>query len=267
MWRGLYTAAAGMVQEMTRTDTIANNLANANTNGYKRDRAISREFEPMLIRRINDDMAVDDITRIKQFSVGGDPRPIVGTLGLGSYTKEIATDHEQGIFISTGNPLDVGISGNGYFMIETPQGVRYTRDGHFSRQPNGDLVTPNGQAVLNPQGRPITIPEEARDIIINTNGEIYADAVMVDQLGFVEFDDRRAVLKQGHSLYYAQEGANPVPATGFIEQGILERANTNVVSEMVDLINNYRVYEAGSKAVTTQDSMIDKSVNDVGRVS
>ena len=267
MWRGLYTAAAGMVTEMTRTGTIANNLANVNTTGYKRDRAIDREFEPMLIKRINDGKKKDDVTSFKRFSVGGDDLPVVGQLGLGSYTKEIATDHVQGAFMTTGNPLDVGIAGNGYFMVQTPQGVRYTRDGHFCRQSNGDLVTVNGQAVLNQQGRGINIPEGVTNISITAQGEIFADHQPVDQLGFVEFDDRRAVLKEGNSLYFAQEGARPRPATGTIEQGLLERSNANVINEMVDLINNYRVYEAGSKAVVTQDSMLERSVNNVGSLS
>ena len=267
MWRGLYTAAAGMVTEGTRTEVIANNLANINTNGYKRDRAIDREFEPMLIRRINDGKNENDITAIKQFSAMGDTRPIVGTLGLGSYTLEIATDHTQGAFQTTGNPLDLAIAGDGYFMVQTPQGVRYTRDGNFRRSANGNLVTANGQAVLNRQGRPINIPEGAVDISVTAEGEIFADHQQVDDLGFVQFNDRRAVLKQGNSLYYPQEGVRPQPATGTIEQGVLERANSNVVNEMVELINNYRIYEAGSKSVTTQDSMLDKSVNDVGRLS
>ena len=97
--------------------------------------------------------------------------------------------------------------------------------------------------------------------------QLYADNVQIGQLQFVQFDNRRAVLKQGNNLYYPQEGAQPQPATGEIQQGLLERSNTNVVSEMVELINNYRMYEAGSKAVTTQDAMLDKSVNDVGRLT
>ena len=90
MWRGLYTAGAGMIQETQRTDTIANNLANVNTTGYKRDVAVSSEFEPMLIRRINDKDMRSDVTSFKGFSLGGNP-PVVGTLGLGSEIAEIAT--------------------------------------------------------------------------------------------------------------------------------------------------------------------------------
>ena len=267
MWRGLYTAAAGMVTETHRTDVISNNLANVNTNGYKRDRALDSEFEPMLIRRINDDKDVKDVTSFKRFSLGGDQRPIVGTLGLGSYTREIATDHAQGPFQTTGNPLDLAISGEGYFMVQTPEGVRYTRDGSFRRSADGDIVTANGQLVLNRQGRRITLPEEALEVSVSSDGTIFADHQEIDQLGFVQFNDRRAVLKQGNSLYFAQQGAQPQPATGTIEQGVLERSNSNVINEMVELINNYRVYEAGSKAVVTQDTMLDKSVNDVGRLS
>lgn len=268
MWRGLYTAGAGMITETKRTDTIANNLANANTTGYKRDEVINREFAPMLIKRINDGKMQNDVTSFKGFSVNGNNAPVVGTLGLGAYISEIATDHTQGGFQTTGNPLDLAISGDGYFAIQTPNGVRYTRDGNFYKSATGQLQNVRGQAVLNQQGQPITIPRTATEITVGAQGEIRADGRMLGRLQFVSFGgDRRAVLKEGNNLYYPQEGANPVPATGEINQGMLESSNTNVVSEMVNLINNYRVYEAGSKAVTTQDSMLDKSVNEVGRMS
>ena len=267
MWRGLYTAGAGMITETKRTDMLANNLANANTTGFKRDEAINREFHPMLIRRINDGVNYNDVTSFKQFHVG-EQYPVVGTLGLGSYIDEIATEHTQGAFETTGNPLDLAISGRGYFAIQTENGVRYTRDGNFYKSANGQIQTVNGQTVLGRNGQGIIIPPETTSIMVGTQGEVYADNVQIGQLQFVEFGpDRRAVLKQGNNLYYPQEGARPVPATGEIQQGLLERSNTNVVSEMVELINNYRVYEAGSKAVTTQDAMLDKSVNDVGRLS
>ena len=270
MWRGLYTAAAGMIQETQRTDTIANNLANANTTGFKRDVALSEEFEPMLIRRINDNDMRDDVTSFKGFSLGGRP-PVVGTLGLGSEIREIATDHSQGVFESTGNPFDVAISGPGYFEVQTPQGVRYTRDGAFFRSATGQLQNVRGQAILGTNGQPINIPANAESITIGAQGVIAGrvgdEWQNFGQLAFVQFNDRRAVLKQGDNLYYPQQGAQPVPATGTIEQGVLERSNANVVNEMVELINNYRIYEAGSKAVTTQDSMLDHSVNEVGRLS
>ena len=266
MWRGLYTEGAGMITETKRMDTIANNLANANTTGFKRDETISAEFAPMLLKRINDGKDYNDVTSFKGFSIGGNA-PTVGTLGLGSYVNEIATDHSQGGFQTTGNPLDLAISGDGYFAIQTPQGVRYTRDGNFYKSATGQIQTVNGQAVLDTQNQPIVIPPEATSITVGPKGEIYAGNDEIAQLQFVQFGgDRRAVLKQGDSLYYPQEGAQPQAAGGEIFQGMLENSNTNVVSEMVNLINNYRIYEAGSKAVTTQDTLLDKSVNEVGRV-
>ena len=267
MWRGLYIAASGMITETKHTDMIANNLANASTTGYKRDDMAIREFEPMLLRRINDNSADTKVTSFKGFRVDGQRAPRVGTLGLGSAVDEIATDHLQGAMQTTGNTYDLAISGQGYFVIDTPDGPRYTRDGGFYRSATGQLQNMRGQAVLSSSGRPITIPASAQRVNITSDGRIYADGAQLAQLGFVQFDGRNAVIKQGDNLYRPQEGAQPQQATGTIEQGMLEMSNTSVVTEMVELINNYRVYEAGSKVVQTQDTLLDKAVNEVGRTS
>ena len=118
MWRGLYTAATGMITETKRTDTISNNLANANTTGFKRDDAVTSDFEPMLIRRINDQSGPKDVTEFKGFSLGR-KAPVVGELGLGSQVAAIATDHAQGSLQTTGNQLDFAVQGEGYFRIAT----------------------------------------------------------------------------------------------------------------------------------------------------
>lgn len=264
MWRGLYTAANGMITEMVRTSTIANNLANANTTGYKRDRAIDKEFEPVLIHRINDQGKIP-ITQIKQFGVdtGGVP---IGQLGLGAYTTEVATDHAQGSLMTTGNQLDVGISGEGYFAIDTPDGVRYTRNGNFHRQTDGTLVTSDGLTVRGQGGRNIVIPDNATYISIGAQGDVHVDGAQIGQLELVQFNDRNAVLKQGDSLYYAQEGAQPQAATGNVIQGVLERSNSNVVNEMVDLIVNQRTYDANAKALTSEDDLLAKATTEVGKV-
>ena len=121
--------------------------------------------------------------------------------------------------------------------------------------------------MLSAQGRTITIPADAQRVNITGDGRIYANGAQIAQLGFVQFDAPEAVIKQGDNLYRPQEGARPQQASGTIEQGMLEMSNTSVVTEMVELINNYRVYEAGSKAVQTQDTLLDKAVNDVGRAT
>lgn len=273
MWRGLYAAASGMITETRRTDTIANNLANADTNGFKRDIAINKEFEPIFLRRIDDYDPKLEVTSFKGFSLGS-KAPKVGTLGLGAAISEIAIDREQGPIKTTGNPLDVAIAGNGFFAVQTDQGVRYTRDGAFFRSSGGQLQNVKGQPVLNAQGQPITIPGDASRISIGPRGTISVGNPgeegfqQVAQLMFVDFGpDRRAIVKQGDNLWNPREGAQPQPADGEIEQGCLEASNTNTVSDMVELINNYRIYEAGSKAVMTQDTLLDKAVNEIGRLS
>ena len=129
------------------------------------------------------------------------------------------------------------------------------------------LRNTKGQAVLNTQGGEIRIPPNATRISFGAQGQVYADNQQIGQLRIVAFDDTRALLKQGDNLLYAQEGAQPRPAQGEVQQGMLERSNASVISEMVELINNQRVYEANSKAVTTQDTMLESSVTQLGRLS
>ncbi len=297
MWRGLYTAATGMATEMKRTDVIANNLANAATTGYKKDLAIHREFENLLIKRVYDhdndgmvgmDMKVfnrlgnlntsaEDITQFKGFKVDAQERPTIGKLGLGDYIDEIAVDYSQGALQSTGNAFDLAIGGNGFFAVQTPDGVRYTRNGAFFKNSTGLLQDISGNNLLDVTGNPITIPANTADDKISING---AGEIMVHENGIprqiariqvVQFADRHAIQKQGDSLFYAvtdNQGnvAQPQPATGEVLQGMLEKSNTEIVQEMVELIHNHRLYEANSKAVTTQDTMLDAAVNQLGRI-
>lgn len=300
MWRGLYTAATGMITEQKRTDIIANNLANAATTGYKRDLAVHREFENMLIKRVYDHAdggsvgmvaegfnilgnlgtSSDDVTRIKGFSVDNQNNDGIGRLGLGDYISDIAVDYEQGPLETTGNIFDLAISGRGFFAVQTPEGVRYTRNGAFFRNQDGVLQDIRGYNLLATNGQPITIPRNIGNdrVIITGNGEIFAADQQnqpqnrIAQIQFVQFNNRLQTQKQGNNLFYPVADANgnvaqPQPATGQILQGMLEKSNTQIVNEMVELIHNQRMYEAGSKAVVTQDTMLDASVNQVGRLS
>lgn len=273
MLRGLYTAASGMITEMTRTDVISNNVANVTTAGYKKDEAISREFEELMLRRINDQQDKPEVARLSKSAgalfekniMNGQNEPLIGALGRGSMIDEIATLRDQGSFRQTGSTYDLAIAGPGYFRVETPQGERYTRNGSFLRSGNGELVTMEGQRVLGQNGRPIIIPDGSANVTIGAQGQIEVDNEEVGVIGLVDFADRRALLKQGNNLYMPQEGQLSTAAAGVIEQGSLEMSNVNVVSEMVNLINAYRTYEANSKALTSQDSLLDKAVNEVGR--
>ena len=248
MIRGIYTAATGMIAETIRTDTIANNLANVNTSGYKKDITVNKDFSTMLIHRIND----------------GKGAPAIGHLGIGTAVDEIATSHAPGPVRPTGNKLDVAIAGKGFFVIATPNGERYTRDGSFTRNVQGELVTQDGYRVSGANG-PILIPDIANRIDIAPDGRVLADDVEVGSLNIVQFQNEKQLLKQGANLYIAN-GADPQTVTGQIEQGYLEQSNVNVVAEMVNLIAAYRAYEVSSKTVQAQDQMLDKAVNEVGRV-
>ena len=331
MWRGLYTAATGMISEQKRTDVIANNLANAATTGYKRDVTVHKEFHTMLIKRVNDfntgnfmgvripfnslaelNTSKDDVTQIKGFSANPFYKPNIGELGVGDYIDEIAVDYQQGALESTGNTFDLAIVGDGFFTVETPDGVRYTRNGAFFRDAQGYLKDIRGYNLLDTEGNPIRLPSNIPDsrVVITGDGmisipgtETQLNAVtnrweaigdmdnrqQLAQIQFVEFGHRLATQKQGDNLYYLvndNEGNEPVaqavaqdvrarlmnpdmqprPASGEILQGSLEKSNTAIVTEMVELIHNHRMYETNAKAVQTQDSMLDTSVNQVGTV-
>ncbi len=285
MWRGLYTAATGMITEARRTDVIANNLANAATTGYKKDISVHHEFENMLIKRMYDDnisggvplnkglLDTDsgDVTKFKGFKVDQNTGVTIGELGLGDYIAEIAVDYSQGAFESTGNTFDLAIAGEGFFAIQTPQGIRYTRNGAFFKNQDGVLQDIRGYNLLDTRGNQITIPQGTADssITISGDGSIYTNGEEnpLAQIQVVRFDNRLAIQKQGDNLFAPVNNAQPEPATGEIVQGMLEKSNVEIVREMVELIHNHRLYEANAKAVTTQDTMLDNSVNQIGRLS
>lgn len=245
MIRGIYTAGSGMLAETVRADATANNLANSNTTGYKKDVAISKDFASLLIRRIND----------------GQESPAIGTLGVGTLIDEIATIHTGGALSPSGNPLDFAIDGKGYFVVQTPAGERFTRNGSFSRNGQGELVTSEGHRVLGQNGA-IIIPDG--NISVEESGRITVDGVEVGQIQVVEFANERELVKEGNSLFRAP--TNGQQATGKVVQGCLERSNVNVIAEMMNMITGYRAYEVNAKTVQAHDQLLDKAVNEVGKV-
>ncbi|MCX7781852.1 MAG: flagellar basal-body rod protein FlgF [Negativicutes bacterium] len=247
MIRGLYAAASGMVAEALRNDTIANNLANANTGGYKKDIAVSKDFAAALIRRIND----------------GADEPVIGMLGRGAVIDEVAVIHTAGIIRPTGNALDAAIEGKGYFAVETPNGLRYTRSGSFSRNAQGELTTGDGYRVMGENG-PLRINNG--QVHFAEDGAVQVDGIEIGRLQLTEFADEKLLAKEGSSLFRATGDAAGVPASGRIRQGMLEMSNVNVVAEMVNMIAGYRAYEINAKAVEAHDQLLDKAVNEVGRV-
>lgn len=246
MIRGLYTGASGMLAEAMRTDVISNNLANVNTAGFKKDVAVTKDFASMLITRIND----------------GADAPI-GGVGVGTMVDEVATIHSAGAMRNTGNDFDMAMEGKGFFTVETPQGVRYTRNGTFAKNIQGELITQDGYRVLGQNG-PIRI--QGTKMVVSDDGSIDIDNQLVGKLQLVEFDNEKQLTKEGSSLFAAPAGQRGKPGTGGVRQGFLEMSNVNVINEMVNLITNYRAYEINGKVVQAHDQLIGKAVNEVGKL-
>ncbi|MDR3592271.1 MAG: flagellar basal-body rod protein FlgF [Negativicutes bacterium] len=256
MIRGIYTAGSGMLAESLRTDVTANNLANADTAGYKKDVAVTKDFQSLLIRRIND----------------GQDQPTIGSLGTGVMVDEVATIQTTGSMHPTGNDLDVAIEGNGFFAVQTPNGVRYTRNGSFSLSAQGDLVTKDGYTVLGTGGpinladaKQVSIAEDGR-VMIKEDLQSSAGDTEAGTLQVVSFADEKQLVKEGNSLYRANPGAQQAPANVPVRGRTLEQSNVNVVSEMVNMITGYRAYEFNAKVVQSHDELLDKAVNEVGKL-
>ncbi len=257
MVRGLYTAYTGMVNQQKRLDIITNNLANASTTAYKREGATARAFDEYMGVRVNDK------------TVGNLVTP-VGRMSLGVKIGENYTDYSQGSFKNTENTYDIAIEGNGFFSISFTnkrgeQSIKYTRDGNFTIDAEGALRTTDGDFVQG-EGGDIYIPTDASQITIVEMGDIYADGEYVDTIKIVDFEDYNYLKKYGENMYDTVDGATEKESSARLHQGYLETSNINAVSEMVEMITITRAYESNQKALQSADDMLDKAVNQVGRL-
>jgi flagellar basal-body rod protein FlgG len=231
-----------LLQEMM--DNTAHNLANANTTGFKKSLMAS--------------IAQVDIKRNEELKLHQDEE---------HQMSENYIDYSQGNFVITENPFDLALQSSGFFEVETENGVRYTRNGSFTRNGMGDLVTLQGYKVLSEEGLPINL-DESHDFFVSASGKVYADGKEVAKLSIVDFADKRADLgREGHNLFYSKNGAEPERAiNATVKQGFLETSNVSVIDSMVEMIRFQRNYEANQKAVQSADETLTKAVNDVGRV-
>ncbi len=244
MIRGMYISAGSMVNQERKLDVISNNLANANTTGFKKD------------------LMIEEATQNKDiYKVAENVVPI-GNLYFGVRPGEVYTDFNSSSMIETDSPMDVAIKGNGLFQINTPNGVRYTRDGSFTKSADGYLVTAEGYRV---QGQNGDIHIDSGTLRFDNAGNVFVDGRRAGTLNIVEFPDTTVLRKEGDNLYYSQGGGNQI-ANPEIEPGFLEGSNVNSVTELVDMIDLMREYEANQKVITTMDTALDKSVNELGKV-
>lgn len=259
MLRGIYTAASGMLVDQRRLDVIANNLANASTIGYKRDTSIRQSFNEFVVVRLND----QDPTASSNTEVG--------RLAFGTINAFTATKLTTGNLIATGNPLDVAIDGDGFFIINTPRGTRYTRDGSFRQNADGFLVTKEGHEVL-VNGRPARARQG--ELSIRGNGEVYAGEMKLGELSVVSSAELGSIRKEGSGFWMpVAEGEPTALVTSWESNGVfalragyLESSNVEPVTEMVEMMTTVRSYEMNQKAVHAQDEALQKLVTEVGRV-
>jgi flagellar basal-body rod protein FlgG len=254
MIRALFSAATGMTAQQMNVDNIANNLANANTAGYKTRRV---QFQDLLYQNVLQPGASSSQQTVL---------PAGLQLGMGTHPSSNEIIFTQGNFSETDNPLDVVIQGNGFFQVMQPNGqMAYTRDGEFQLDQNGNVVTASG----NPLQPPITIPPQATNITIAADGTVtYTQpnstaATVAGQIQLANFQNPAGLSTIGGNLYTPTEASGTATlgtpggaeGLGTLQQGYTEQSNVSVVEEFVNLIVAQRAYEANSKVVKAADEM------------
>ncbi len=256
MLRSLFTAATGMEAQQLKMDVIANNLANASTTGYKKQRA---EFEDLLSETMQSAGAADP-------RGGTAPAPL--QVGLGVRTGSTSRSYTQGDMLHTSGSLDVAIQGDGFLRVQLPNGDNaYTRAGNLRLDSTGRLVTQNGE-LIDP---PIQVPPEATQVAIGADGVVTAqvagrtEAQNLGSLELATFTNVNGLHSLGNNLFTAtpasgnaQIGKPGQQGLGTLLQGYLENANVKAVEEMIDMISAQRAYELNSKVIQTADQMLQR---------
>jgi flagellar basal-body rod protein FlgF len=242
---GMYAAVSGNMVSAQRLEIITNNLANINTVGFKKDRMI---FDTMLNSAKNPTQPAGMLT----------DAPVLST-----YTVD--TDYSAGPQKQTGNPLDLALDGSGFFVVNTPQGKAYTRQGNFHLDAGGKVITADGYEVQ-AGGGPLTI--KGGKVDINEKGEVSVDGQQVSTLSVVDFPKPYQMQKIGSAMFVPSDPAmTEQPATGaLVRQGALEDSNVHPLLEMANLIETTRFYESCVKTIQSYDEMANKAANDLGRV-
>lgn len=270
--KNIWVPLSGQIAQQQKVETIANNIANANTAGFKKDRLAFKEQLTALTRVPDDlDMPTGDWKPDDFYRSQGAENAYVKVDG--SYT-----DFEQGALNPTNNPLDLALNGKGFFEVMTPAGIRFSRGGAFAMNAQGELVTGRGYKVLgklDPKTSPLGTTVETRiiklppgkKISISREGDIYNESGKVATLSVVEFKDLDAVRKEGHALFInnAAENLQRDKVSTSVNQGFLEGSNVNAIKEMSELIQAHRHFDNIQKAINTYDSISSKIVNDIAK--
>jgi flagellar basal-body rod protein FlgG len=255
----LWAAKTGLDAQQTRMTVTSNNLANVNTTGYKKGRAVFEDLLYQNVRQVGAPTSSDTVAPVG--------------LSLGTGVRVVATEksYTQGNMTQTGNSLDVAINGRGFFQVLLPDGTMgYTRDGSFKTSPTGELVTSSGYAV-----QPgITLPTSTQSVSVGSDGTVsvtlagQSQPSQIGQLQLFDFINPAGLQARGENMLTetaasgtAQGGTPGQSGLGSVEQGSLESSNVNVVEELVNMIETQRAYEMNSKAISTTDQMLQYITN------
>lgn len=249
MLRGVFQSASALLAFQSRHEALATNLANLQTTGFKAYRPALGSFARLLLQR----------------RTGSGAEAVVGPLGTDVAVVGGKTDTSQGALRETGQELDLAFSGEGFFTIGTPDGPRYTRAGHFHRDAEGRLVTPEGWFVLDDRGDPLELGNGP--VRVEEDGSVWSGSRRVGRLGIVHFTEAAFLEREATGLFNAVPAAGEmVAAPGQVLQGFLEGANVDPAQAMVDLLATFRAYEANQRALEAQDETLRRAVNDLARV-
>lgn len=261
MNQALWIAKTGLDAQQTRMEVVSNNIANVNTTGFKRERAV---FEDLLYQNIRQVGASS--TQDTQLPSG---------FSIGTGVRVVATEklHSQGNLTNTGNPLDMAVQGKGFFQVLMPDGsLAYTRDGSFQVNQDGQLVTSSGYQVQ----PAITVPEGAQSITVGSDGTISVllpgstAATQVGSMQLTNFINPAGLQAIGQNLLL-ESGSSGAPQTGTpglnglgtLTQGSVESSNVNIAEELVNMIETQRAYEMNSKAIQSADQMLQFVTNNL----
>ncbi len=226
---GLYTAFSGLIARYDTLNVIANNLANVNTNGYKEDRLFFKLYDNALR--------------------GNSGNQIENAINSGLTTESGAINLTNGITVQTGNNLDLALVGKGFFVIQTPNGVRYTRNGNLTIDSTSKLTNQDGLPVLGENGKPITLPNKHVDI--DSQGNISQDATPLSKIKLVDFSNPSGLQKEGNSLFKLVDSSIKEITPGGLEvkQGFLEKSNVDPINTMIDMIEASRQFQFLTKSI------------------
>lgn len=278
MFKGFYTATTGMIAQQRRTEMLSNNIANASTPGYKADQSTVRAFPNMLLSAIERNGKANLQNGFNPLSAQQ-----IGTLGTGVYMQETIPDYTQGQLVQTDLKSDVALvdeylpvrgdgsrTGGLYFRLQTDGQEAYTRNGNFTVDSQGALVTSGGNYVLSTTGEPIRVTSD--DYTITEDGRVLENNELIAQIDVAYVEEPDMLIKQDNGLYYTEDGNDLTSAYDdndiafSMRQGYIEQSNVDAGSTMTEMMSAYRSFEANQKMLQAYDRSMDKAVNEIGKV-